>query len=131
MSRPDEPMTQAEAVLLEHRHAVRTGLPVQARHAAGVAEHAVLAARYAVVGVPPEVERAVEALAAWAGAVAALVGRERAEREASGAGRAEWQRGLERRFGARGPESAAGGRSAPGEGDDMPGAPGAGSGPTA
>jgi hypothetical protein len=84
-----DPMTDDERALLEHRWAVRVGLPGQASHAAQVARRLVDAAADAHLDAPAVVVRAAEALEGYAVAVHERV---QAERAAYPSSAAAWTR---------------------------------------
>jgi hypothetical protein len=92
----EQPMSDAERTLAEHRWAVRVNLPTDARHAAQLARRLVGVATYCHVPVSAEVLGAVEILEQWAGEVSRQVDAERAELERSGLDDATFQRHLER-----------------------------------
>ena len=91
----DDPMTDDERVLLEHRWAVRVNLPTDANHVARLACRLVDVAAYACVEMPGEFSRAVELLERLASAVSRQVEAERAELERRGGDSAIFQRQLE------------------------------------
>jgi hypothetical protein len=92
----EQPITDAQRALLEHRWAVRVNLPSDVMHAARTARRAVDVAAYARLDAPEVVTRAVEVLEGWAIAVDQRVKTERAQRVLFGMDDAGFQRQLER-----------------------------------
>jgi hypothetical protein len=94
----DQPMTDDERALLEHRWAVRVNLPTDAGHVAALARRLVGVARYAAMptATVERCERAAEQTEAVAAAIAGRVGAERDELARSGLDIARFQREVER-----------------------------------
>jgi hypothetical protein len=91
----DQPMSDDERALAEHRWAVRVNLPTDLAHVAALARRAVASARYASLTIPADVDAVVDLLEWWATQVAGQVDSERAELARSGLDAAEHQRHLE------------------------------------
>jgi hypothetical protein len=92
----DQPMTDDERALLEHRWAVRVNLPTDARHAATVALRLLDVVRYTGLAVPAEVTRAAVDLEAFAAQVERQVGADLDELARSGLDAASFQKEVER-----------------------------------